>query len=1187
MAIEIVAPTLQARLLGDFYILREDESPDETPWERYDMTSQVLKFLLLQPRLRCHPSLLVDAFWPEVEADKASERLQFHVKRLRTLLHPLTPTVKGPRLVALDKTTLALDAATFTRVDALEFTAAATRALANEDVQACRAALSLYGGELLPRDLDREWTRGYRRELAERRRAVLGHAARLLTAAGETSSAIPLLTDLLADDPCDERAARLLMQCYVAEDERAEAARAYHTLRAHLQEELHVLPSAKTEEIYTAIRREPAPAREAARPAAPAATGPAQRRRRPRPTELARLFGRDEELSYADLLLGVVQQRGGCYALFVAGEAGVGKTHLAHEMLNRARRHGYTVLAGFARAGGSAPYAPVVEALRTHAAAVPEETLRAALSGAPGATALLPEIATRLQLDATRATADNLLRHDLVHAVAALAADQPAALLIDDLHDADAATVAWLGDLLLAGSAAGLLVIATLRAEPAAPPALEAVIEESRRRGTGETLSLHGVSLEATPAFLATLLGRPPAPELVREMHEKTRGNPFLISEIVRELRTHGMLQPRGATWSLPQRRLPVPESVRGLARARLNALDEEARRLVALAAVADTQPMTELSNAPGGERQPSTVALLAQLGGWSVARTLDLLDRLVAAGIFEEREGYRFRHGTLREAIYELLGAERRALLHATVATTLEQNFLSGAHNAPDIAELAHHFLLGGPSVAAQAADYATLAGDRAAALFAHHEAVARYRDALEHAAESQRAQLQERLGVALAATGEHSAAVEAFEAALQLSATHPEATALTQARLLWYLGTALAEVGRHADAAGRLAEAEATLRAIDDEATGGIHALLFGRVYGARARLALATVDLHGALVMASEALRWLELAPEATLDRLEVRNALAGALFHRGQLDEAHRYIEEQLVDAQALGHPAMLCRLHANRALILLLQGHLTDALAANEQATAILGNYHDAYRRTLLLAGRGEILAESGAWDDAIATLDAVVDAAEREGWPQLATRAHAVVAVPLLARGQAAAAQDHLERCLAMATRPGFGDETPLVTALVHRAALYCDRGDLDEAACDLARAQEIAQRLDRPQESVDVQLGLSCLCAIRRQSEQAEQHACMADEIATAHGFELYHERAMLALARALRARDQPRALHLVETAIVTLRAREARPYLVEALELQVRLLAGSPAAAQARDEAGALRRRLGIGMS
>src|ERR671938_2042273 len=109
MAIDVGAPTLHARLLGGFAVLSPGEDRDETPLERFDTTSQVLKFVLLQPRLRCHPSAVVKVLWPDVDADKALERLQFHVKRLRKLLQDTTVRVEGLRLVVLDKTVVWLD----------------------------------------------------------------------------------------------------------------------------------------------------------------------------------------------------------------------------------------------------------------------------------------------------------------------------------------------------------------------------------------------------------------------------------------------------------------------------------------------------------------------------------------------------------------------------------------------------------------------------------------------------------------------------------------------------------------------------------------------------------------------------------------------------------------------------------------------------------------------------------------------------------------------------------------------------------------------------------------------------------------------------------------------------------------------------------------------------------------------
>jgi hypothetical protein len=78
------------------------------------------------------------------------------------------------------------------------------------------------------------------------------------------------------------------------------------------------------------------------------------------------------------------------------------------------------------------------------------------------------------------------------------------------------------------------------------------------------------------------------------------------------------------------------------------------------------------------------------------------------------------------------------QSIWHATVAAALEQDFLASGPGAPNVAELAHRYLLGGPAVAQQAAHDTALAGDRADALFAYREAAARYCAGAEDHAES-----------------------------------------------------------------------------------------------------------------------------------------------------------------------------------------------------------------------------------------------------------------------------------------------------------------------------------------------------------------------------------------------------------------------------------------------------------------
>src|SRR5436190_10448475 len=153
-------------------------------------------------------------------------------------------------------------------------------------------------------------------------------------------------------------------------------------------------------------------------------------------------------------------------------------------------------------------------------------------------------------------------------ALVAVCAGQPTALLLDDLHDADEATLAVVRDLVWMGFPAGLLLVATLRTEPPLAPAVQAMLSECRRQGSGETLRLSGLPPAVAPAYLAATLDCTPTPQLATQIHSQAGGNPFLMAELARELKRRGLLEPRRSSYGLPRGRLPVPESVRELTRA-------------------------------------------------------------------------------------------------------------------------------------------------------------------------------------------------------------------------------------------------------------------------------------------------------------------------------------------------------------------------------------------------------------------------------------------------------------------------------------------------------------------------------------------------------------------------------------------------------------------------------------------
>ncbi|MCA1844941.1 MAG: AAA family ATPase, partial [Actinobacteria bacterium] len=148
------------------------------------------------------------------------------------------------------------------------------------------------------------------------------------------------------------------------------------------------------------------------------------------------------------------------HVVLLAGEPGIGKTRTSAEVARMAHEAGATVLYGRCEERMGAPYQPFVEALGTYIRQAPHPEL-GRLAGE--LARLAPELRERFPDVAPPLSADpDTERYRLFDAVAAwlaaVAAHNPAALLLDDLHWATAPTLAMLGHLACSGEPGSLLV---------------------------------------------------------------------------------------------------------------------------------------------------------------------------------------------------------------------------------------------------------------------------------------------------------------------------------------------------------------------------------------------------------------------------------------------------------------------------------------------------------------------------------------------------------------------------------------------------------------------------------------------------------------------------------------------------------------------------------------------------------
>ena len=440
------------------------------------------------------------------------------------------------------------------------------------------------------------------------------------------------------------------------------------------------------------------------------------------------LVGREAELAALDLALAHVDA-GRPQALGILGEPGIGKSRLLDELGRRAAERGHLVLAGrAAELERDVPFALWTDALGGRIAELGVEG-SADLSEEQLAdlAVALPE-AGRLAGVAPAATVE---RHRVARAVRALlerwAAEQPLALLLDDVHWADPASADVIALLLHRSPRGGVLL--ALAARTGRAPHFEDALEAAGRHAGVRALELGALTPEAADALLPAGLGRAARARL----YEESGGNPFYLEALSGPAGD-------GAAAAATSVGARVPREVVAALVGEVAALAPDARVLAQGAAVAG---------------DPFDIAEAASAAGLDEEATLATLDALLAADLVRPADRprwFRFRHPLVRRAVYETAGGGWRIGAHARAAAALEARGASAAERAHHVERAAGPGDLEAVALLTRAAEQTAPAAPATAAGW--YEAAARLLpDAPEH--DARRAALLTGQGFALAAAG------------------------------------------------------------------------------------------------------------------------------------------------------------------------------------------------------------------------------------------------------------------------------------------------------------------------------------------------------------------------------------------------------------------------------------------------
>lgn len=768
----------------------------------------LLSYLLLHraaPQAREHLAFL---FWPDTSEAQA-------LTNLRNLLHKLRRALPTPeRFLRIDARSVQWRPDAPYTLDVAAFEQAVAQATTCADLA---GAIDLYHGELLS-SCYADWILPARERVRQLVIDALERLITLLEAQRDYRAAISYSQRLLQLEPFNEALYRRLMSLYAANDDRAGALRVYQRCVAMLQEEFAAEPAAATQELYQRLQSTALP------PPSPTAHAPEQ----------PPLIGRTAEWqALIQAWYSISHRKAHC--LLVTGEAGIGKTRLAEELVTWVKRQGYSAVTAHCYAAeGALAYAPVLTWLRS--APIYQKLSTVDPIWLAEVARLLPELrTTQPHLSPPGPMTAGWQRQRFFEALARtlLHGPQPLLLLIDDLQWCDRETLEWLHYLLhfaqtlltpegrpTTQSYGHLLLLGTVRSETVAEnQPLHTLLLTLRHNDQLTELPLGPLDQAQTTALAHAITTQTLTPEQSAYLYQETEGNPLFVVETVRADMACGEVGGGGrgdiGLWGIdrinspPSHPLTLSPKIHAILQARLAELSPATRQLAGLAAtIGRAFPFAVLAKASKQEEEALVYAL----------------DELCQRQIIREQsaDSYDFTHDKLREATYNSLSAARRHLYHKQVAGALVAVYrntkgAAGKQTLDTVSgQIATHYELAGDY--GKAIQYYQKAAEMAHQIFANGEAVRAYRRALA-LAEGPSGQppariLYERLGDLLQSLSQYEEARAVFTKALSHAETM---TAVQCASIHRKIGSTWREQYHYANAMQFYAAAETALEHAD----------------------------------------------------------------------------------------------------------------------------------------------------------------------------------------------------------------------------------------------------------------------------------------------------------------------------------------------------------------------------------
>ncbi|HEX4747471.1 MAG TPA: adenylate/guanylate cyclase domain-containing protein [Gaiellaceae bacterium] len=748
------------------------------------------------------------------------------------------------------------------------------------------------------------------------------------------------------------------------------------------------------------------------------------------------LVGRETDLALMRSLFDKVARDSEVQLVTIVGEPGVGKSRLVAELFAYIDERPELVTW---RQGRCLPYGDGItfwalgEIMKAHAGIYESDSPDDA---AAKLDALLPESDDKTWLRARLLplvgveTGQPLSREESFTAwrrfLEAIAEDGPTVLVVEDIHWADEALLAFLEHLADWAQGVPLIVVCTARPE---------LYESHGTWGAGlsnhTAIRLGPLSDIETARLVGALLEQAVLPaETQQLLLERAGGNPLYAEEFVRMLRDRDLLDEHGELRAGAE--VPFPDSIHALIAARIDTLPPDRKLLLHDAAVVGKVFWARSVAEMGMRESPEVEALLHEL-------TRKELIRPSRQSSMEGEAEYGFWHLLVRDVVYGQIPRAERAEKHLTAAAWIEGKAGERVEDLADV--LMYHYETAGDLLRSTGREldavqllpatgrFAKLAAERAAVLDARLAADL-YARALRSlpSDDPARGELLLEASETLRHVGRHDEATEALAEAQPLFERRGDKEGLARAII--------------AESVLRRNEGTDVVREIAFRAVELVEGTDSPVVASAYARLATA----HYVSGRDRDAVEWAERSLAASrnagaqeeIAALGVRGGSRAALGDRGGLDDMRQAIA--LARARELTREAALW-LNNLATAVYVYEGPASSLAVAREAealaaSRGILETAHEA-RATCI-----EFLYDTGDWDGLLAEADAL----RQESSATTLHEMGAVVADVLVCRGRVDEARDTLARQVEASRETG--EVQHLIMALSVAAALAAATGE-------------------------------------------------------------------------------------------------------------------------------------------